>query len=175
MVAAPAPPPWGYAPAAPASTVKTGGIFPSRTVPRASLGWAEEVEVYELDNLGFADGLSSLTKEVVVYGRYDLALVNHAVVVGIVPENQGVSAVHHHHVLRHPHGALAGTVAVGVARRGPQVVAVIGPNWRVGGIRRPGDVVPSGCHVHGSGPLPCGAGGCRRQGRSGSPSARYQP
>ena len=49
---------------------------------------AEEVEVYELDNLGFADGLISLTKEVVVDGRYDLALLDRAVLVGVVQCDQ---------------------------------------------------------------------------------------
>ena len=68
--------PWGYAPAAASSAVGTSGALPSGTVPWASLGSAEEVEVYELYNLGFADGLISLTKEVVVDGRYDLVLLN---------------------------------------------------------------------------------------------------
>ena len=55
--------PWGYAPAA-SSTGETSGTFPSRTVPRASLESAEEVEVYELYHVAPADGLISLTKEV---------------------------------------------------------------------------------------------------------------
>ena len=36
----------------------------------------------------FADGLISLTKEVVVYGLDDLSLVDHVVTVGVVPANQ---------------------------------------------------------------------------------------
>ena len=72
------------------SAVETGGTFPSCTVPRAPLESAEEVEVYELYNLGFADGLISLTKEVVVYGLYDLVLLDYAVVVDVVPVNQEV-------------------------------------------------------------------------------------
>ena len=41
--------------AAASSAVETSGTFPSCTVPWASLESAEEVEVYELYNLGFAD------------------------------------------------------------------------------------------------------------------------
>ena len=55
---------------------------------RPPLESAEEVEVYELYHVGLADGLISLTKEVVVDGRYDLSLVDHAVAVGVVPANQ---------------------------------------------------------------------------------------
>ena len=51
----------------------------------ASLESAEEVEIYEPVNLGFADGLISLIKEVVVYGLDNLSLVDHAVGVGVVP------------------------------------------------------------------------------------------
>ena len=57
--------PWGYAPAAASSAVETSGT--SRTVPWASLESAKEVEVYELYHFALADGLISLTKEVVVY------------------------------------------------------------------------------------------------------------
>ena len=72
------------------SAVETSGTSPSGTAPCASLESAEEVEVYELYNLGFVDGLSSLAKEVVVYGFYYLILVDLAVAVGVVPVNQGV-------------------------------------------------------------------------------------
>ena len=82
--------PWGYAPAAASSAVGTGGTFSSCTVPWAPLLSAEEVEVYELYHVALADGLISLTKEVVVYGRYDLVLLDHAVVVGVVPVNERV-------------------------------------------------------------------------------------
>ena len=44
------------------SAIETGGTFPSCTVPWAPLQSAEEVEVYEPDYLGLADGLFSLTK-----------------------------------------------------------------------------------------------------------------
>ena len=74
------------------SAVETSGTFPSRTAPWASLVSAEEIEVYELYNLGFADSLSSLTKEVVVYGLYNLALLDLVVIVGVVPGNQGANA-----------------------------------------------------------------------------------
>ena len=59
-----------------------------RAVVRRRRG--KEVEVYELYNLGLADGLISLTKEVVVYGRDDLVLLNYAVAVGVVPGNHGI-------------------------------------------------------------------------------------
>ena len=59
-------------------------------MPWAPLESAEEVEVYELDHVVLADGLIPLTKEVVVYGIYDLVLLNRAVAVGVVPGNQGV-------------------------------------------------------------------------------------
>ena len=45
---------------------------------------AEEVEVYELYHVALADGLISLTEEVVVDGRYDLDLLDRAVVVGVI-------------------------------------------------------------------------------------------
>ena len=86
----PALPSRGYAPAAASSAVETSGAFPSRTVPWAPLESAEEVEVYELDNLGFADGPIPFTKEVVVYGIEDLALLNRAVVVGVIAIFQGL-------------------------------------------------------------------------------------
>ena len=44
----PAPPSWGYAPAAASSAIETGGTFPSGTVPWPPLESAEEVEVYEI-------------------------------------------------------------------------------------------------------------------------------
>ena len=53
---------WRSAPAVSSSAVETGGAFPSGNVPRAPLQSAEEVEVYEPDYLGLADGLFSLTK-----------------------------------------------------------------------------------------------------------------
>ena len=74
--------------------VGTSGTFPSCTVPWASLGLAEEVVVYELYHVALADGLISLTKEVVVDGRYDLVLLNHAVAVGVVPVNQALGDGH---------------------------------------------------------------------------------
>ena len=77
-----------YAPAT-ASPVETGGPSLPVLCPKTSLESAEEVDVYELYDLGFADGLISPTKEVVVYGLYDLALFDRAAVVGIVPINQG--------------------------------------------------------------------------------------
>ena len=81
----PAPPSWVYAPAAASSAVETSGTFPARNAPRASLESSEvEVEVYELYNLGFADGFISLAIEVVVYGLDDLILVNYAVAVGVI-------------------------------------------------------------------------------------------
>ena len=85
--------PWGYAPAAASSAVETSGTFPSHTVPWAPLESAEEVEVYELYHVALADGLISRTKEVVVDGRYDLDLLDRAVVVGVVPNDQRVRGV----------------------------------------------------------------------------------
>ena len=72
------------------SVIRLNGVArnPANGFPARLLGWAEEVEVYELYNLGLADGLISLTEKVIVYGRYDLGLVDHAVVVGVVPANQ---------------------------------------------------------------------------------------
>ena len=80
--------PGGYAPAAASSAVGTSGALPSGTVPWAPLESAEEVEVYELYHVALADGLISRTKEVVVDGRYDLDLLDRAVVVGVVPNDQ---------------------------------------------------------------------------------------
>ena len=59
---------WGSAPAVASSAVETGGAFPSGNVPRAPLQSAEEVELYEPEHVALADGLISLTKEVVLYG-----------------------------------------------------------------------------------------------------------
>ena len=53
-------------------------------------GRAEQVEVYESDHLGLGDGVSSRAEEVVVDGRYDLALIDRPVVVIVVPVNQWV-------------------------------------------------------------------------------------
>ena len=72
------------------SAIETGGTFPSCTVPWASLESAEEVEVYELYHVALADGRIPLTKEVVVYGIYDLVLINHVVAVGIIAIFQGL-------------------------------------------------------------------------------------
>ena len=63
---------------------RAGPSLPVLCPGRPSMS-AEEVCVYELYNLGFADGLISLTKEVVVYGLDDLILLDRAVAVGVVP------------------------------------------------------------------------------------------
>ena len=58
--------------------------LPSGTVPWMPFESAEEVEVYEPYHVALADGRISLTKEVVVYGLYDLVLLDRAVVVGVI-------------------------------------------------------------------------------------------
>ena len=74
----------------PAATSARSTLRPKPLMLRscAPLGLAEQVEVDQPYHFGLGD--ISPTKEVVVYGRYDLAPLDHAIIVGIVPGNQGV-------------------------------------------------------------------------------------
>ena len=64
----------------------------SRRRPRAVVRRrrGKEVEGDKPYHVAPADDPISLTKEVVVYGRYDLSPLDHAVTVGVVPGDQGV-------------------------------------------------------------------------------------
>ena len=132
--------PWGYAPAAASSTGETSGTFPSRTVPRAPLESAEEVEVYELYHVALADGLISRTKEVVVDGRYDLDLLDRAVVVSVVPNDQRVRGVNFAKIQPKDLEIVVGDVPQSLGNAPGQLVAAEVQGFQVGeAAQLPGD------------------------------------
>ena len=129
--------PWGYAPAAASSAIETSRTFPSCTVLWASLESAEEVEVYELYHVALADGRISLTKEVVVDGRYDL---DRAVVVGVVPNDQRVRGVNFAKIQPKDLEIVVGDVPQSLGNAPGQLVAAEVQEFQVGeAAQLPGD------------------------------------